>query len=439
MLEFNFTELNFPLSISTKAASQELSEIRTQNSGIEINLKLNDGIKGINFDTALSMNQKLNKYNTPVNNFDSDNYFTGWKDITFFEFSSGEANAGTRAVKLNGKLEGFIPYADFKPCISYESGGVYKNTLESSLTDLTKLSLCLPVTFSNNSLSFTLSRTGGNINNVASGGSYITDANTVFNLQQNRTWLYSSIPFYELFQKSLKENISADYSTKYEFAYKRKLSNSFKDLYIPSSASFGITRSVLNTNSYSDVYQFKAVLTNTSLNNFGSDSIKQLFTWFKQEEIISSITGIIKLPADLPENITYNITAYIQTAFMIAENTRLTAAADFSLETNLDWAAHYTMIYSRPGTTSFITSLINYFNSSENKTNFIITRKESSNIELSSTDRILKQKYNYLHSMDFSFNKYFTVTTGIGAGFTNVQNSVSSMLIDYSIGGKAEF
>lgn len=439
LLKLDFNEYKVPYSIKAHTDAQDQINIRNQNSGIESSLKLNDGTKGINFDASVKNSQKLNKLSTPVISFNTDNYFYGWKDISLMEFSSGEEDATSRNTVINGKLEGLVPYMNFKPSVLYELSGDYKSSTESTFTDITKLSLSLPVQLLNNSLSFTLSRNGGGKTNITAGGTYITDTSRIFDLQQDRTWIYSSIPFYELFQKDLKQSISADYSTKYELAYKRKLYNSFKDLYIPSSASFGVTRSILNTNTASDVYQFKTVITSTSLNNFGSDSSSQLFTWFKQEEIISSLTGILKLPVDLPENLTYQLTAYVQTILMITEKQTLSNAVDFSIDNTFDWTTHYTMIYARPGVTSLITALIDVFNKSQNKTEFIITRKDSFNMELGLSDKTFRQKYNYMHSVDLNFMKYFTITTGIGAGFTSIQNSVSSLSLDYSIGGKAEF
>ena len=61
------------------------------------------------------------------------------------------------------------------------------------------------------------------------------------------------------------------------------------------------------------------------------------------------------------------------------------------------------------------------------------------NIEISRKDLILKQNYKYQHNMDFSFLKYFTITSGIAGKLNLVENSASTLSIELSLGGKAEF
>ena len=208
-----------------------------------------------------------------------------------------------------------------------------------------------------------MDRTGGGSSFISEGGSYISDAQTFFNLQKDRSWIYTRIPFYELFEKDLKNNISAEYAGKYELTYKRKLFNDTKDLYIPSNANLAFIRNINNEANYSDLYQIKAVITNTSLNNLGSDSKNKYFTWFKQEELISNITGIIKIPLDLPENTSFLLTAYVQALLMLNNNSKLTCALDGSLETEMNWSGRITLIYSRPGKSSFITEFTKWHSS----------------------------------------------------------------------------
>ncbi len=439
-VEISLEKIKIPLKLSLSANGQEEFAVRNQNFQGKSALNLDFGKNyGLNWDFSLNAKQKIKTAKNSDRVFDTDNYFKGWQDISSLEFSLGQENASLRNTNFSTKVQGIFPQFNFKPAIEYNLTASYSNSKESIFKDSGDLTLSLPFTFKANNLSFTLGRKAGGSQNVNTGGTYISDSQALFDLQKNRTELYTSIPFYELFDKNLAKQICDDYAAKYEFSYKRRLFNNMKDLYIPSVASFALVRQFNNDAKYSDLYQIKTVITNNSLNNFGSNSLGKYFFWFKQEEIISNITGIIKIPTDLPENTTYQLTAYLQILFFIANKARLTTAFDASFETDLTWATHASLIYSRPGKSSLITEFAKIIIPPAKNQTFEITRKDSLNIEISKSDSSANQKYNYQHSVDFGFLQYFTVTTGLGASFTYTENSTSSLGFTATIGGKAEF
>lgn len=439
-LSIDFSPLKVPYTLSFETKAEEKYSIRTQESlaDSKLNLKFSEK-SGLNWTGSLKINQKINTSKNNLTKYNYDNYFYGWYDISKLEFSAGEEKASFRNSLLKTKIQGITPFANFKPEIEYSIKGYYNNSSCQLFTDTTKINLSLPFTLKDSSISFNMDRTGGGSSFISEGGSYISDAQTFFNLQKDRSWIYTRIPFYELFEKDLKNNISAEYAGKYELTYKRKLFNDTKDLYIPSNANLAFIRNINNEANYSDLYQIKAVITNTSLNNLGSDSKNKYFTWFKQEELISNITGIIKIPLDLPENTSFLLTAYIQALLMLNNNSKLTCALDGSLETEMNWSGRITLIYSRPGKSSFITEFTKWLIPAARKVDFEISRKDLMNIEISRKDLILKQNYKYQHNMDFSFLKYFTITSGIAGKLNLVENSASNLSIELSLGGKAEF
>lgn len=437
LLKMNLQEYNIPVSLTFNAAADDFMYTRTQNNSTAAKINFSNGNYGVNFESQIKLNQHLNKLRTPAEVFDLNNYFNGWSNISGFEFSTGEEKADLRSERLETKLEGIFPFLNFKPNIRYSLQGNYNSGSSTTFEDKTSIALILPVKISNTSLGFTLSRNGGKTSSITEGGSYVSDSNKVFTLQQDRLWLYTSIPFYELFAPYLKDGISANYSTQYEFSYKRKLFNNINDVFIPSNVTFAVQRSILSENTVSDLYQYKAVITNTSINNFGSLSQKRIFNWFKQEELITSLSGIVKVPADLPENTTFQVSAYIQLLFLIDNKKTLSTALDYSIDSNIDWATHASVIYSRPGKTSFITTLIDLI--TRKKLDISITRKDSFTAEISQKERINLQKYYYNHGTDYEFLRYFTITTGIGALFDYTQNKASNFGLEFSIGGKAEF
>ena len=439
-VEIDLEKIKIPLKLSLSAKGQEEFAVQSQNFQGKSALNLDFGKNyGLNWDLSLNAKQKIKTAKNPSQVFDTDNYFKGWQDISSLEFSLGQEAASWRNTNFSTKVQGIFPQLKFKPALEYNLTAAYSNSKESIFKDSGDLTLSLPFSLKSNNFSFTLGRKAGGSQNIKAGGTYISDSQALFDLQKNRTGLYTSIPFYELFDKNLAKQICDDYAAKYEFSYKRRLFNNMKDLYIPSVASFALVRQLSNDAKYSDLYQIKTVITNNSLNNFGSNSLGKYFAWFKQEEIISNITGIIKIPTDLPENTTYQLTAYLQILFFIADKARLTTAFDASFETDLTWATHASLIYSRPGKSSLITEFAKIIIPPAKNQTFEITRKNSLNIELSKTDEKIRQKYNFQHSVDFGFLQYFTVTTGLGSSFTYTENSTSSLGFTATIGGKAEF
>ncbi|MCR5189458.1 MAG: DNA polymerase IV [Treponema sp.] len=436
----DFTRLNFPYSLSFSSQAQDQFSIRSQKLSGESKLDLQFSDKGsLKWKLLLDADQKIktNKNNLAAYNY--DNYFIAWYDISSLQFSTGYDEASQRKVNYKTNLEASLPFAGFKPYLEYSLKSSYQNSDQKVFTDTGSLILKLPFNFDSQSLTFSIERNAGATNYLYTGSSYLIDSQELFLLQEKRAYLYTEIPFYELFEQDLKNKITGQYAGKYQLSYKRQLFNNIKDLFLPANASLSVIRNINNQENYSDLYQFKTVITNTSLNNFGSLSKGKYFTWFKHEEIITNLTGLLKVPVDLPENTSFQLTAYLQILFMIKDNARLTTALDASISTDLDWSGHGSLIYTRPGKSSFITDLVKWLIAPAREVNFKITRKDILNIEISRASNKLSQKYSISHNMDFSFLDYFTITSGIGAGLNLIEGSSNSLSLNLSIGAKAEF
>lgn len=437
-LSFDFNGINVPVKLSFETQGTEQFNLQTQNTGFNFNVDYKSKTNyGVLFDTKLNLSQKVNTLDSKTA-FNNDNYFTAWYDSSKLEFSTGDEFANIRNIEFTTKLGGLFPFAKFNPSITYKTNSIYNNNTDNTFTDKSTISLILPFTFGKNNISFNYSRLQGRLSPLQNTTSYITDAQTFFNLQSDRSWFFTSIPIYEMFDKNMINNITADYSSKYEITYKRNLFNSTKDLYVPSAFTLAAIRDIKNTSVLTDIYQYKASITNTSINNFGSDSLHKTFKWFKQEELITNLTGIVKVPTDMPENTIYQISAYIQLLLMITDKANITSAFDCSFETDNTWNTHGTIIYNRPSDSSLISSLI-YFIKPSTKDTFAITRKDLFNYELSQTDNIFRQNYNYQHSVDLNFLKYYTITFAMGTAFNYTQNSTNNLSLNLTIGAKAEF
>ena len=208
---------------------------------------------------------------------------------------------------------------------------------------------------------------------------------------------------------------------------------------IPSFVTLGVSRDLASATKQSDVRQYRATLTNNSFNNFGRDSFNPIFSWYEQDEVITSLTAIMKVPDDLPENTTYQISGYIQLLLFINSTDTLKTALDGSFETNADYSGKTTIIWQRKGQTTPAVELVKFFSKKAAELDFSISRKETLNIEISKASEVRKQVYSYAHSVEAKFLQHYTLSTGLGIDFRYFSNSANLLSLTFSIGGKAEF
>lgn len=433
----DFSRLNIPLKLSLKTNAEHNFINENQQATFETSYSLQQNTWGLNLLLNANYSQKINTLQND-NNTIGDSYFSSWKDITLFSFSNGKENASKRNEEYSAKLSGNIFENKLSPSLTYNLQGSYCSFIQTKYLDSQQINFALPISFFNNTLSFTHTRIASG-ETLFSTTSYLSDTKHLFETQKERSYLYTSIPFYELFDSTLPQNVTQNFSAKYEILYQRPLFNNIKDVYIPSSASFAVIRDIKSLDNTKDLYQYKTVITNTSLNNFGFDSLNQFFKWFKQEEIISSITGIVKVPTDSLEQTTYLVSGYLQSLFYINDNATLTTALDASFETDNTWSTHETFIYNRKSNVSFIKSFAQFLIPYLQSIDFTISRKDILNIQLSKNDNKLKQNYAIEHSVDHKFLKNYCVSTGLGGTFSYVEDLANNLEIHIKLGFSAEF
>ncbi|SFI50421.1 Nucleotidyltransferase/DNA polymerase involved in DNA repair [Treponema bryantii] len=443
----NLGPVKVPFKAGFKTSASKVLYSAKQNAEINAGYtqKIFDGEAGLN--AKLTVSQKY----IPADSFDY-NYAEGWLNISDLEFSTGKEEAQNRNQLWSYSLNGTIPFntknniITLKPKLTYELSDDYKiNNSENEnspvITDKEFLQLLLPFTSDKKAISFEISRTGGGTTNTATGGDYKTDADKLYTLQNDRDWFYTSIPFYELFDQNLKNTITpaSGYAAKYEGIFKRSLYNSIKDLYVPSSLSLALTREIKAQPPLSDLYQIKLVVTNNSVNNFGSNSSRKYFTWFKQEELSTSLTTIMKIPAEEPDNFKLNIQTYAQLLLFITDKSVITEQLDFAIDNSANWNARNTIAWSRPSPTSLITSLVYIVVPAAKSTDFAISRKDSLTVEVGKIEAELQQKYSYNHTLGIDFLEYYNVNAGLGGTLILNQKKANKINLNFSIGAKAEF
>ena len=445
-LKLDFTPY-FPLILQTSASSNqnEYNQKQKADGKIASDIKLGKG--EISFLTEVFNEEKI--INSRQNNsFSLDsNYFEAWLSAAELQFSKGSDAASYRKSGANAKLSGKLPLGKiaFSPECQYSLKALYNSSSQSQFTDTTLLKFTLPFSIGIHKISISTEKSAeGNSFNypLEEPSSYLEDCELFYQLHGERSWFYSSLPIYDLFDKELPSTITADYKTKYQAEYSRKLFNSLQDIWVPSSLKLTLSRNINAEQNSSDLYQIKTVVSNMSINNFGSQGRLKLFPWFKQDELYSSLTGILKLPQDLKENTSWLLSFYLQALLYISQKAFITSAVDLSLENSGDWLTRMTLIYTRPGKDCLIFETARLFAPRLEKSKVNIIRKNSLNVEIGSKDSFFHQKYELTHYAEMNFLKYFSITSSLGLAYssTNQNTAVINLLnLTASLGVKAEF
>ena len=448
----DLSPVKVPLKNILKTSASDSTFHGRQNAEITSDFSQSISDYSFGLGAKLNVSQKLSRTvkDNPFLAEELPSYTEGWLQASDLAFSAGKENADSRDTLWSYYLTGTIPCNSnltIKPKLTYELSDKYNTEAQNDgsttsailFTDKEYMQLLLPFTMEKKAISFEIARTGGGTQKTEWGGTYASDSEKLYSLQKDREWFYTSIPFYELFDIQLQEKIKGNYAAKYEGIFRRSLYNSKKDLYVPSSLTLALTREIKQQTSEADVYQIKAVVTNNSINNFGSSSTDKLFDWFQQEELTTSLTTILKLPAEEPENYKMKIQTFAQLLLFIREKTVLTEQLDFSIETTKDWNIRDTLAYTRPSETSLLTAVIKLFSPDTQISGLAISRKDCFTAELGQTNALLQQKYSYNHTVGIDFLEYYNVNAGIGGTLVLNQKTADSLSINISVGAKAEF
>lgn len=442
-LDFSPVKIPFITSLKTSAYSTQFHGKQDSTISASYTQKIFEGDAA--FSAKLNLSQKLlNSQKESV----SPSYAKSWMDISSLEFSDGKEYAAERNTLWSFILNGTAPLNNnlltIKPKLTYELSDKYllsddTEASYSKFSDKEFLSLLLPFTSEKKFISFEIARTGGGTKAAGYGGNYKKDTQELYNLQNERKWFYSSLPFYELFDSDLSEKVSQSYAAKYEGNFRRTLYNSKKDLFVPSAMTLAVTREINKQPPIADLYQIKTVITNNSINNFGSRSKDQHFSWFTQEELTTRLSAIVKIPAAEPENFKINIQTFAQLILFISEKSILTEQFNFAIEDSANWDLHNTISYSRPSQTSLLTYLTNLIFPSTKNSDFSISRKDSFTAGLEREEAVFQQKYSYNHNVEINFLEYYSVNAGLEGSLILNQKLADRINLSFTIGAKAEF
>ena len=447
----DFRRICIPLSLSAYAQSSSTLWSLTQKTGSSAVLTLG----GSSWNTVLSAEtaaaQKILPSASGAPACSTETFGAGFTDSTNLAYSSGSGAASLRTDTSTAKLELRTPFSSFTPQFTYTLGGKYASSSSTLFTDTSSFISAFPFTIGGHALSFTWTKEGMGTSSCAKGGSYASDYTASFSFPSSHSWFYTAAPFADLFSSDLSSAVLADtsmtsssadalgYSTKYEISWKRPLMSSYRDFFIPSSASAAAERDIRTSSSTADVYQIKTTLTSQSFNIFGSESVLRLMKWYRQDEYISSASAAFKIPHDNPKLMTFTVSGYMQGNFYITDTDILKAGAEIKIETDGDWNTEETLVWKRVSSFSLIPPLVRLFWKKYDPSSAAITRTSSADMTLSYTDSVFKQVYVLSNSVDVKIMKYITSSFGLSGSYTDTRNKSMLLALTATVGCKVSF
>ena len=423
--KISFSEKTFkkdvPLNISAYAKFshdvQSLTESQNEIFIFEQTLFPKSQFKTKTETTATFSQKRKNEF------FENQNYFYAYIESSEKEFSGGFFDSYIK--KDNFSLALSQNFTDFfTPKIFISLAAEDTSFSDGNFSDSEKISLTLPFSLNDSVFSFGISRASLNSQKNLEIFNYAESSEKLFKTQKERSYFYSSIPFFELFESEKQKKIKGTYSAKYEFDFKRKLFYEKYDALIPSLINFAVAR---DTTTASDIYQIKGNLAFRAVN---------IIPLLNDEESWGT-SCVLKFPDSDGKLLSYKFSVYSSSFLFLNDGSSFIFSTDGSLQTDFYWTYGASLTYSRQGKSSLTKAVISYFSKSE--TEFFITRKDSFSAAFGNEKNIFHQKYDYRHFCETKFFKNFATSSLINVIFTIREDNTATAFINFTLGGKMEF
>jgi nucleotidyltransferase/DNA polymerase involved in DNA repair len=452
----DFSSLQLPVIIHASTTSSSSIWALTQTTSAKTIIQT----KPCTFTLSSSLFQKLLPSAAEVSTPDTDNYFSGWKDSTALAFSSGYAQAARRAVTTTGTISGALPFYGLKPSYTVSTSGTYKKTTSVLFNDDISELFTIPFYVNKkNALSLSWKKACGGVTSTTAGGNYMRDIDSLTNCMEQKTWYFSSFPFYDLFSTRIAQNVLADtamtttssdslyYTGTYTASWKRFFSGTKNDLFLPSTASIAIARDIRTSATISDIYQMKTQVGFMALNIFGTKGSYPVISWFQQDEYTTSFSATLKIPHTDIHNTTTVYTGYIQANFYLNKTDTLKTGFEGSYETIRNWSSKATVILKHSGKLSPIISAVQLLYPLPISEKNNIVRTESLNIGISETETasttkttiIKKQSVSIAHLVEIMLTKYVSINGSISGSYDCTWDQIVTLSAATSIGCTIKF
>lgn len=438
-----FTLTPGPFKLLAQATAKNTELTNTQNylaeSSVSFKTKSSSHTGIIRFSTG--QKQLLDKANAATSQ--NTNYFDSWYDISKAQFTQGNEKSQREEIFYT-QYKSSYELLKLSPELTLELSGKNKNDDEHAFITSDNFKFSIPFSTKVNAFSFNFIRQQSVQQKNTDNKNYTDDISYLFNEQKDFSFFYQTIPVYSFFDRTVQNKIfetgsSSSGNIEYNFTWRRKLFNNLKDLYIPISATTGISRDFIHTQvSQSDVYQLKTRINSNFINLFGTDSILQTFDWYRQDEYTGFVQAIFKLTPDTSTpsfQISFGelLTFYIETANI------LTVSTDFYFDNYINWSFKTSSVWNRKTEKSLLLMLTHLVWQKSNTMNLSPTVKDTFNISLSTQNKTHKEIYSYLRTSEISFLKNYTLSSGAGLSFGYEQYKTFRVGLNYELGLKAEF
>lgn len=454
-LDFNSWGAPISLKGSVKSDSSQWSLNTKAENSAALNLGKGDFRYALNLSTEAS--QKLLKNSGQI--LPTDNYFKTWLSATKKEFSFGDSAASKR--KVGAKIENtiYLPWSSLTPQINYYTEENYSASTNYYYNDKNTFSMAFPFKLGKNAFSVSWKKISGGVEATNAGGNYSEDVYQLAQTYGQRQYFFAAAPIYDLISWGLADNVhdktkglkqkdslqSEFYNSEYDITFNRPLYADKRDFFVPSNVSFAVARDIRAAETLSDTNQYKLKLGWAAFNIFGKYGSIPIASWFEQDEYLASFTATLKVPRAEPSDITQVYTTYLQANFYITKDNVLKNGAEFSFQDLNNYTIKGTIAWKRPGKTSAISALAKLIFKRLREQEIPIVRSDSINCSWRSASsvnsKVVKQthSYEYIHSAEFQFAKFFALTTEIDLGFTCAFDDICTLTATWSLGGKLNF
>lgn len=447
MAQLDLKKFDIPLILSAEVSDSQNKRVFNSGFSSSANLAFAEKFHNLTFSAGISAEQKNIPDSEKIEALESENYFSEYISSTKECFDDGKSDASQRTVKNNISVCADFFNGFLRPTINFETAEKYYSSSNTKYIDSISLRSEFPFTFYKQNFVFAYTKNGGTQEITEKGGSFGKDLNTLYANLYDHRFVFTNIPFYELFDSGCAEHLSdkkndsetfenMNYSGNYEFSWKRQIFADIKDLYIPSNFSFEAQRSITISADTSDIYILKTSVINTPFNIFQ----KTLKKRYKSDEHIFSLTGTARIPASSSsENSLYTLSTYIQSGFYFNENDFIRTAIEFQLQTDGNWNSNFSANYKRDSYFSPIVSLCKIAYRRYDYSKLKMQRTNGIDIKILSKENKITQTYEINHKLDLDFSKYISLNFGASVSAEHDDKNVFTLNVTGSAGGKIKF
>lgn len=436
----NLLKIRFPFSCKFQTKTIQLPGSAEQKASGQVSLSFPGKYTTYTILTDASLEQK-----TPYGE-QAVSYSRAWTDASKLQFSdaSGSFKRKEEALLSQSIL---LPFLTLRPSLTVHGVHDYSSMKDPFQSSLFSIKTDIP--FSLLRQQFVISHTKELTvkNKTEGGGTYYTDIQTYSQVITQSQWFFKELIIKDLYNPLIFStmndvnvyNGSLLYTSLYTAAWKRPLMLSAIDFFVPSLLEAGIARSVMNTayNQGTDALKITGEIGFTSFNSFGKFSSKPLFSFYEQDELISTWKGEFQFDKNTGILIDYSIIGFEQYTIFISDKNSIQQSGEFSFSGRKKLALKLGALWNRNGSNSPLSYLIMLI-TPVNKEDIFLVRQTGLdyNLEIHNTG---SHTILAFHEWKSTIHTYLTVSAKVSASFIFSSTRLEKIDVQGVIGTKLLF